>query len=107
LFSGMYPTCRFTSSGCSPADAHRTRGGRQVAGEDPHRRALAGAVRAEEADDLAAGHLEADVVDGRDPGVGFDEVADFNGGRIFGHAAAVTSGSTAGGQLSTSFLRWG
>src|SRR5439155_26185512 len=41
-------------------------GGGQVAGEDAHGRGLAGAVGAEEADDLAAGDLEADTVDGQD-----------------------------------------
>ena len=49
-------------------------GGRHVAGQDAHRRRLAGAVGAEEAEDLAALDAEADVVDGGDAAVAFREV---------------------------------
>ena len=40
-------------------------GRRQVAGEELHRRALAGAVGAEKGDDLALIHAETDILDGR------------------------------------------
>ena len=53
-------------------------GGRHEAGEDAHRRRLAGAVRAEEAEDLAALDAEADVVDRRDAAVAFREVLDLD-----------------------------
>ena len=43
-------------------------GGRHVAGEDAHRRRLAGAVRPEEPEDFAPFDPEADVVDGRKRG---------------------------------------
>ena len=62
------------------ADADPARGGGQVAGEDAHGRGLAGAVRPEETEDFAARHGEADVVDRRDPGVGLDQMGDFDGG---------------------------
>jgi hypothetical protein len=52
--------------------------GRHVAGQDPHGRRLAGAVRAEEAEDLAALDAEADVVDGRDTAISLREVLDLN-----------------------------
>ena len=41
-------------------------GGRQIGGEDAHDRGLAGAVVAEESDDLVLFDLEADVADGQD-----------------------------------------
>jgi len=49
---------------CDAADQRRARRGSEVAGQHLHRRRLAGAVRAEEADDLAARHPEGDVIDG-------------------------------------------
>ena len=45
-----------------PATLAVPAGGREEAGEDAHRGGLPGAVRAEEADDLALFHLEGDVV---------------------------------------------
>ena len=45
-------------------DPHRPQAGREDAGDDAHGGALAGAVGPEEADDLAARHLEGDVLDG-------------------------------------------
>src|SRR3954471_10145334 len=44
--------------------------GRVIAGERVDRRRLAGAVGADQADDLARGHLQVDVVDRGDPAVG-------------------------------------
>src|SRR5262249_12410470 len=52
--------------GIAAADADRAGGGREDTGEDAHRRRLAGAVRAEEADDLAAGDVEGDAGNGFD-----------------------------------------
>ena len=66
------------------ADADAPGRGRQVAGEDAHRGGLAGAVGAEEAENFAPGHLEGDVIDRGDAGVGFDQVGNIDGGRI-GH----------------------
>jgi hypothetical protein len=91
LFSGMYPTRRLTASGSGSrpeaADRHLARRRGQVARQDAHRGRLAGAVGAEEADDLAARHREADVVDRRHAGVRLHEVGDLDrrlrGG--FGH----------------------
>ena len=48
--------------------------GRHIARQNPHRRRLAGAVRAEEAENLAALDSEADVVDRRHFAVAFREV---------------------------------
>jgi hypothetical protein len=45
-------------------DLDRALVGRDERGEDPDRRRLARAVRAEEADDLARRHLQVDAVDG-------------------------------------------
>jgi hypothetical protein len=59
------------------ADRDAASGGREVSREDSHRGALAGAIGAKQADDLAAGDGETDAMDGRDAGVGFDEVPDF------------------------------
>ena len=53
-------------------------GGRHVAGQNPHRRGLAGAVRAEEAEDLPALDAEADVVDRRKSSVPLREVLDLD-----------------------------
>jgi hypothetical protein len=56
-------------------DADRARGRLQIAGQHLHDRALAGAVVAQKADDLALGDLETDPVHGREaavePGQGF------------------------------------
>ena len=49
-------------------------GGRHVAGEDAHRRRLAGAVGAEKAENFAAFDAEADIVDGGEAAVAFREV---------------------------------
>ena len=52
--------------------------GRHEAGEDPHGRRLAGAVRAEEADDLALLHGERHVLDGRNGSVVLGEAIDLD-----------------------------
>jgi hypothetical protein len=52
------------SSTSKPATLAVPDGGREEAGQDAHRGGLAGAVGAEEADDLALFHLEGDVVHG-------------------------------------------
>ena len=54
--------------------------GRHVAGQDPHRRRLAGAVRSEEAEDLPALDAKAHVVHRGHPAVAFREVLDLNHG---------------------------
>ena len=51
---------------------------RQDSGEDAHGRRLAGAVGAEETEDLARLHLEADVVDRLQLPVALHQVLDFN-----------------------------
>jgi hypothetical protein len=51
---------------------------RNVAGEDAHRRRLAGAVGAEEADDLALADLERYVLERENPGIRLDEVFGFD-----------------------------
>src|SRR6185295_724623 len=56
-------------------------GRRHVAGQYPHRRRLAGAVRAEEAEDLAPLDAEADVLDGGYAAITFREVLDLDHGR--------------------------
>ena len=53
-------------------------GRRHVAGQDPHRGGLAGAVRPEEAEDLAPLDTKTDVVHGRDPAVAFGDVLDLD-----------------------------
>ena len=53
-------------------------GGRHVAGEDPHRRRLAGAVLSQEPENFAAFDAEGEVVDGRDAAVAFREVLNLN-----------------------------
>ena len=76
-------------------------GGWEVAGEDAHGGGFAGAVGAEEAEDFAAPHGEAEVVDRRVASVGFHEVLDFDGGRERcwrrggggGHVCACVRGS--------------
>ena len=61
-----------------PGDHGLAIGRRHVAGQNPHRRRLAGAVRAQEAEDFAALDAKADVVDGGDPAVLLGEVLDLN-----------------------------
>ena len=61
-----------------PGDDGLAFGRRHVAGQDPHRRGLAGAVRTEKAENFAALDAEADVVDGGDAAVLFREVLDLN-----------------------------
>ena len=53
-------------------------GRRHIAGDDPHRRRLAGAVGAEEAQNLPTLGLEADVVYGREGAVLLGEVLNFD-----------------------------
>jgi hypothetical protein len=55
-------------------------GGTRQRAEHVDRRALAGAVGAEEAEDLAAGDGERDAADGLDLAVGLDEGLDVDGG---------------------------
>ena len=57
-----------------PGDNGFAFGGRHVAGQDAHRRRLAGAVGSEEPENLAALDPEADVVDRGDAAVAFREV---------------------------------
>src|SRR5262249_18638541 len=56
--------------------------GGEAARDDPQRRRLAGAVGAEEADDLAALDGEADAVEGDRRAVAFDEGGDLDHGAI-------------------------
>ena len=46
----------------------------RIAGEDPHRRGLAGAVRAEKADDLTSLDVERDAVHGHQVAVALGDV---------------------------------
>src|SRR3712207_7171780 len=50
--------------------------GHGLAGEHPHRRGLAGAVRAEQADARALRHLEVEAVDRGDRAVALDDAAE-------------------------------
>jgi len=59
-------------------DADFAVGGGKISGEDLHGGAFAGAVGAEETDDLALVDMEADVLDGAETGVGLGEVIDFD-----------------------------
>src|SRR4029077_6336995 len=63
-----------------PGDNRFAFRGRHVAGQNPHRRRLAGAVGAEEPEDLAALDAEADVVDGGHAAVAFREVLNLDHG---------------------------
>ena len=62
------------------ADARRPGRGRGQGAEHVDRRALAGAVGAEEAEDLARRDGERHAADGVDLAVGLDEVVDLDGG---------------------------
>src|SRR5260370_398493 len=53
--------------------------GCQQGGEDAERRCLAGTVGADEAEDLAVGHLEAQAGQGVEVGVAFGQVLDEDG----------------------------
>jgi hypothetical protein len=59
-------------------DADAAVGRRQVAGEDFHRRALAGAVGPEKADDLALVHMEVDSLHGTESRIRLRQVLDFD-----------------------------
>src|SRR5215218_1574240 len=61
-----------------------------------HRRRLAGAVRAEEAEALAALHVEVDAVDRDDAAVGLAQAARVDGRAVGAHVAAAGAG--AGGR---------
>ena len=63
-----------------PGDNGFAVGGRHVAGQNPHRRRLAGAVGSEEPEDFAALDSEADVVDGSHAAVAFGEVLNLDHG---------------------------
>src|SRR5947209_6286964 len=66
-------------------DAHLPAGAVAIALEDLHRRRLAGAVGAEQAEDLAAADLEGDPAHGLDAVVGLPQVVDLDGGRGHDH----------------------
>ena len=55
--------------------------GDRLRGEEPHRRRLARAVRAEQADARALGHVEVEAVDGGDRAVALDDAAQADGER--------------------------
>ena len=59
------------------------------------RRRLARAVGAEQADDLARRHLEADVVDGLERAKGFAQALDEENGRVVGHRVSLARRSAA------------
>ena len=61
------------------APGHRPGVGREHAEDDPHRRRLAGAVRAEEAEHLAAGDLEREAVERDDVAEALVETVDGQG----------------------------
>ncbi|MEI9892578.1 MAG: hypothetical protein WDN28_01310 [Chthoniobacter sp.] len=63
-----------------PGNGRASGGGRQIAGEDLHRRALARAIRPEKANDFAFFHLEVEAVDRGDARVSLGEVFDFDHG---------------------------
>ena len=63
-------------------DARRAAGRLEEGAEHLDRRALARAVRAEEAEDFPVPHLEGEVIDGGERAELPDEVAHFNRGRI-------------------------
>ena len=73
---------RRTSSDCvediQARHAHRAGGGRQEAGQDAHGGALARAVGAEQADDLAAPDREGDIRYRGVARVALGQVGDFN-----------------------------
>ena len=52
--------------------------GDRLAGQQPHRRRLAGAVRAEQAEADALGHVEVEPVDGRDRAEALDDTAELD-----------------------------
>src|SRR5439155_4615369 len=70
-------------------DAKRARGRRRYAADHAHRRALAGAVRAEEAERLAALHVEVDAVDRGETAELLDEPAGMNQRRACAHARTL------------------
>ena len=72
-------------------DARRPVGRRQKAGQDAHRRSLPGSVRAEEAYDLAALDLEADVRDSGLGSVAFGDAFNLNHGRKLKRGAVTRS----------------
>ena len=59
-------------------DAGLSRGGREKAGEDAHRRGFPGAVLAEESDDFALAHFEGNVFDRDIACVSLGQAFDFN-----------------------------
>ena len=71
------------------ADAGGAGGRDHEAGEHPHRGGLAGAVRPEEAEHLAARHVEGDVVDGGEAAESLGQPVDLDQHRLAvgGHAA--------------------
>jgi hypothetical protein len=72
--SGRYPVRRLASIGWLKTSYPATVARPSVA--DAHGGRLAGAVRTQEAQDLAALDLKADVIDGRDSAVALREVLD-------------------------------
>ena len=61
--------------------------GQQLAGQHLNRRRLAGAIRAQEAQDFAFGHLEADVIDGRHIAIGIQQLIGNN--RVIAHRISL------------------
>ena len=70
-------------------DADRARARRDDAAEDLHQGRLARAVLADEADDLAGGDGEADIVESDDAGIGLGDPEKFE--KRFGHALTRTA----------------
>ena len=66
--------------------------------EQPHRRRLARAVRAEQADARAGGHVEVEPVDGGDRPVALDDAAQADRGGFRGHAGQHRSRVARPGQ---------
>ena len=71
--------------------------GDRLRGQQPHRRRLAGAVRAEQAHARALGHVEIEAVDGRDLAVALDDAAQPD--RELGHTSTEHREDVPGGVL--------
>ena len=72
--------------------------GDRLRGQEPHRRRLAGAVRPEQADAGALGHVEIEAVDGRDLAVALDDAAEAD--RQFGQASSSTERMLPAGSVN-------
>ena len=87
-------SCSGWASGSTPEDAHPAAVGPTQSFEALDRGRLAGAVRAEQAEDLAAAHLERHVVDGDRRAVGLVQVLDGDD-RLGSQPSLAGSGSLA------------